>query len=265
MSLSTSWNNGFFNKLIGLFKGPRDPVSKNLRDAIYILDKMANFIDSTKKNLQEKYEEHQRRAKLFASEGKKEYEQIYLEESKHISTLISLFTKVYFDLIRVRNRLETIMLVEEPMALLPEIAHELDAIKPEIERLAPELAMMLYEVKRRINSIMSASRIDAILGIEQSTPNPASQSKDLLPPLPPREPPVKTSRQSEVDRQSINIPVNKPAMNINEVKKLILDEIKRTGNIFVISDFAKKYGLPTQVVKDALKKLEEEGLIKTVT
>jgi len=265
MSLSTSWNNGFFNKLIGLFKSPRDPMSKNLRDAIYILDKMANFIDSTKKNLQEKYEDHQRKAKLFASEGKKEYEQIYLEESKHISTLITLFTKVYFDLVRVRNRLETIMLVEEPIALLPEIAHELDSIKPEIERLAPELAMMLYEVKRRINSIMTASRIDAILGIEQSTSTTTSQSKDILPPLPPREPPVKTSKQSEAVKLPTSIPVSGSAMSINELKKLILDEIKRSGNIFVISDFAKKYGLPTQVVRDALKKLEEEGLIKTVT
>ena len=63
MSLSTSWNNGLLTRIISLFKGPRDPTLKNIQEAIYVLEKMANFIDSTKKTIENKYEEHQRRAK----------------------------------------------------------------------------------------------------------------------------------------------------------------------------------------------------------
>ncbi len=252
MSLSTSWNKGFFSKLIGLFRGPHDPTLRNIQEAIYVLEKMANFIDSTKKTLENKYEEHQRRAKLFASEGKKEYEKIFIEESRHIASLISLFTKVHFDIVRVKHRLETLTLVEEPMKLLPEIAQELDMIKPEIERIAPELTTLFYEVRRRVNSIMASSNFEALSSL-YSEKNMDERKEAMLPPLPPTEKP----RVKEASLQSSNI------IPFKTLKKLIVDEIKKSGGVFVISDFARKYGVPKHMVRTALKKLEEEGVIRS--
>lgn len=255
MSLSISRNNGFLGKLLNLLRGPSDPTLKNIQEAIYVLDKMANFIDSTKKTLEEKYEEHQRRAKLFASEGKREYEKIFIEESKHISSLISLFTKVYFDLIRVKHRLETLSLVEEPMKLLPEIAQELDMIKPEIERIAPELTTMFYEVKRRVTSIMTSSNFTVFSNIYQDSGKRMERNREEhIPPSPPMEKPVV---KEEITYQMSN------NISFKTLKKLILDEIKNAGGVFVISDFAKKYRVPKHMVRLALKKLEEEGIISS--
>jgi len=269
MSLSASWNTSLWSKLLGLFRAPKDPVLKNLRESIYMLDKMASFIDSTRRVLEEKYEEHQRRAKLYASEGKREYQAIFEEESKHISTLLTLFSKVYYDLIRVRYRLETISMVEEPMKLLPEIAQELDMIKPEIERIAPELTVMLHEVRRRIASIMAttSTSLEAFAALysdgkassssgEVKENKQAPESRPL--PLPPRDTPVNTANTVKLTSAIENRP-----LNINTVKKLIIEEIKKTGGVFVVNDFARKYGIPVYVVREALKKLEEEGLIKT--
>jgi len=260
MSLSASWSGGLWSKLIGLFRGPRDPVTRNIREAVYMLDRMASFIDSTRRALESKYEEHQRKAKLFASEGKKEYQAIFEEESKHISTLLALFTKVYYDVIRVRYRLETITLVEEPLKLLPEIAQELDAIKPEIEKIAPELTSMLYEVKRRISSIMSSTNsslemLAGMYGVSSSSVEKTSDVKAL--PLPPKEPPK--SEAASPQTVAVESPNNIP---LSTLKNLILEEIRRTGGIFVISDFSRKYRVPQHIVRQALKKLEEEGVIK---
>jgi len=265
MSLSASWNTNLWSRLLGLFRAPKDPVLKNLRESMYMLDKMASFIDSTRRVLEEKYEEHQRRAKLYASEGKRDYQAIFEEESKHISTLLTLFSKVYYDLIRVRYRLETISMVEEPMKLLPEIAQELDMIKPEIERIAPELTVMLHEVRRRIASIMATTSTSleafATLYNDEKTSSSVEvkESKQFAElkslPLPPRSPPVTAIKSAPTVE-------NKP-LNINTVKKLIIEEIKKSGGVFVVNDFARKHEIPIHVVKEALKKLEEEGLIKT--
>jgi len=265
MSLSANWNTNLWSKLLGLFRAPKDPVLKNLRESIYMLDKMASFIDSTRRVLEEKYEEHQRRAKLYASEGKREYQAIFEEESKHISTLLTLFSKVYYDLIRVRYRLETISMVEEPMKLLPEIAQELDMIRPEIERIAPELTVMLHEVRRRIASIMAttSTSLEAFAAlysdektsssVEVKENKQAIELKSL--PLPPREMPATTVKPTPATENK--------ALTVNAVKKLVIEEIKKSGGVFVVNDFARKHGIPVHVVKEALRRLEEEGLIKT--
>jgi division protein CdvB (Snf7/Vps24/ESCRT-III family) len=254
VSLSTNWNNGFLAKLLGLFRSPRDPTLKNIQEAIYVLDKMANFLDTTRRTLEDKYEEHQRRAKLFASEGKRDYERIFVEESRHIANLISIFTKVHFDIMRVRHRLETLTLVEEPLKLLPEIAQELDMIKPEIERIAPELTTLFYEVRRRVNSIMSSSNLETLNTLYSTRGDVREEEKELLP-LPPREKP------SESMERSVSVKYRR--ISYKELKKLILEEIRRSGGVFVVSDFARKYGVPREMVRIALRKLEEEGLIKS--
>ncbi|MEM1675054.1 MAG: hypothetical protein QXL68_00545 [Desulfurococcaceae archaeon] len=249
MSLTTSWGNNLFNRIIGAFRGPKDPLVKNIHEAMATLDKMTNYIETTKKILENKYEEHQRRAKIFASEGKSEYEKIFIEESKHISSLISLFSKIQYDLIRVKYRLETVTIVEEPLQLIPEIIHELESLKPDIERIAPQLTTLLLEVERRVNSIMSVSNVSSLNSLLTNTSNTSVTGK--IPPLPPEEKP-------SIKNQLIETYV----VDINSVKRVLLDEIKRTGGVLVLSDISRKYNIPKHIVHNALKKLEEEGLIK---
>jgi len=252
LSMSSTWSNSIFNKLFGLLRGPRDPLIRNIHEAIIVIDKMNNFIASTRRNLENMYEEHKRRAKIFASEGKRDYEEIFIEELKHIASLISMFDKVHYDLMRVRYRLETLTIVEEPMRLLPEIVQELEMIKPEIEKIAPELASMLIEVERKVNSVMSSSDISSVANMVVEHDN---REKIKLPPLPPEEKP------------KVPEPVSTSYNNVSlaTIKKWVIDEIKNSGGVFVISEFARKYRVPKHTVRLVLKKLEQEGVIKTNT
>ncbi len=251
MSVSSTWNSGWLFKIISWIKGPRDPVIRNIHEALIVLDKMASFIDSAKKNLENMYEEHKTRAKAMARSGKKDYEKIFVEELKHIASLISMFSKVHYDLMRVRYRLETITAVEEPMRLLPEIIQELEMIKPEIEKIAPELASMLLEVERRVNSVMSSSDISSVAKMVDNEER-VSETTAKLPPLPPTEKPLVEEEVIEYNNVSINT-----------IKKWVLNEIRSNGGFLVVSDFARKYRVPKYMVRLALKKLEDEGLIKS--
>jgi len=231
-------------------------MAKNIHAAVVTIDRMLNFLESTRKNLESMYEDHQRRAKLFAEEGKEEYEKIFVEESRHIASLISLFSKVHFDLMRVKYRLQTITAVEEPMRLLPEIIQELEMIRPEIERIAPELTTMLLEVERRVNSVMSVSSLSSLSKFYPGKEEKGKQAKlqGRTPPLPPKEKPRVREKTPHKLASTVNLGV---------VKKLLLEEIKRNGGVLVVSDFSKKYGIPKHMVYIALRKMEEEGLIRT--
>jgi len=250
---------GWFGRLFGIFRRPKDPITKGIYDAMAVLDRMINSIEATKKSLKSMREEHSRRAKFFASEGRKEYEDIFMNEIEHIQSLILMFNKVQYDLMRVRYRLETLTLVEEPMRQLPEVIQELQALKPEVEKIAPELSTMLLEVERKVTSIMTSSNMSSALNALSYTKNKVENEasklisetqQKILPPLPPETTPVAV----KVKEYS---PVPLPL-----VKKWIIEEIKMNGGVFVVRDFANKYRVPKHIVYDALKKLEEEGLIK---
>lgn len=236
---------------------PKDPFTKSVTEALIMLDKIVNHIETTKKSLESKHEEHERRAKLFATEGKRDYEEIFLEESKHISGLINMFSKVQHDLLRVRYRLETITIVEEPMKVLPRVLEELEAIRPELERVAPNLMTLLLELERKVTNIMTTSKVESKFS---STTSIVNDKVDVeIPPLPPDD--------IKVDDKALA--VSKPvenrlrAVSIDQVKKVLLNEIKRTGGVIVVSDVVRKYGLPRDTVLVALKKLEEDGVIKS--
>ncbi|ABN70368.1 hypothetical protein Smar_1277 [Staphylothermus marinus F1] len=246
---------GWFGRLFGFFKRSKDPVTRSIYEAIAVLDKMINSIESTKKSLESVHEDHSRRAKLFASEGRKQYEDIFIEELKHIAGLISMFDKVQYDLMRVRYRLETLTLVEEPIRLLPEVIQELQSLKPEVEKIAPELSTMLMEVERKVTSIIASSNISSIAGVVGYKDNIQVDDKNApeklpIPPLPPENQPEPSAVQ-EYNLVPLAI-----------VKKWILDEIRTSGGVFVIKDFIKKYKVPKHLVYDALRKLEEEGRIR---
>ncbi|ADI32274.1 Snf7 family protein [Staphylothermus hellenicus] len=247
---------GWFGRLFGFLKRSKDPVTKSIYEAIAVLDKMINSIESTKKSLESVHEDHSRRAKLFASEGRKQYENIFIEELKHIAGLISMFDKVQYDLMRVRYRLETLTLVEEPIRLLPEVIQELQSLKPEVEKIAPELSTMLMEVERKVTSIIASSDISNIAGAvgykdnTQQVDNKNTREKLPVPPLPPEDQP----EPSPVQEYNL--------VPLAIVKKWILDEIRTSGGVFVVRDFTKKYKVPKHLVYDALRKLEEEGHIR---
>ncbi|MEM4431328.1 MAG: winged helix-turn-helix transcriptional regulator [Desulfurococcaceae archaeon] len=257
MSLAIGGSNNLFIRFFNIFKQPKDPFTKSVNEALLMLDKMINHIEATKKSLESKHEEHERRAKIFASEGKRDYEEIFLEESKHISGLINMFSKVQHDLLRVKYRLETITIVEEPMKVLPRVLEELEAIRPDLERVAPNLMTLLLELERKVTNIMSTSKVESRFA------NSINEVKDKvilsIPPLPPEDVKIDNKVVSVVKEPGINLKTT----NIEQVKKILLNEIRRTGGVIVVNDVVRKYGLSREAVLMALNKLEEEGIIKS--
>lgn len=246
----------WFTRIFNVFKSPKDPFIRSVHEAMVMLDRMIDQIESTKKNLEAKHEEHERKAKLFASEGRKDYEEIFQEESKHIVGLINMFSKIEYDLMRVKSRLEVVTVVEEPIQVLPQVVRELDAIRPEIERLAPNLLTLLYEVQRRVNYIITSSNVSEDVLITGKESKVDSVVK--LPPPPPED--VKVKPPLSTERLMVESRIK--ALDISALKKIILEEARRTGGVLVLADVARRYGVSKEALLEALKQLEMEGTIK---
>lgn len=258
-----------FGRIFGLFSKPKDPVTRSIYDAVSLLDRMIAQIEVTYKSLENIHEENSRKAKIFASEGKKNYEKIFLEELKHISGLMAMMEKVKMDLMRVKVRLETLTHVEQPMRILPEVIQELQAIRPQVEKIAPELTMYLLEVERKVSSIMSTSNIAETFESATSLGAFRENVPANLPPLPPETTPVtKPPEQASTPARSVvrvNVHNNSyQASNVplSIVKNWVLNEIMNNGGILDVQAFTRKYKVPKSLVFKALIKLEQEGRVK---
>ncbi|NAZ26639.1 MAG: hypothetical protein GU348_00610 [Thermogladius sp.] len=257
---------GVLSRIVWMFK-PKDPTVKNLYDAIVILDRMINGIESSKRSLKSALEEHSKRSKMAAQDGKSEFQAIFDEEMKHISSLIGIFEKVSYDLLRVRYRLETLTLVEEPMKMLPEVIRELQDVRPEVERIAPELTSMLNEVERKVASIMAVSNMEPVTTtmtiprreIQESSIEARTKQQVQLPPLPPQEVPTSSNQTRQNSGKKATPEV---AVPVNVVAHWLLDEIRSNGGLLDIQTFTLKYRVSKERVFEALRILEEKGLIK---
>ncbi|MGC9011862.1 Snf7 family protein [Thermogladius sp.] len=255
---------GLLSRIIWALK-PKDPTTKNLYDAIVILERMINSLESSKRSLKAVVDEHAKRSKMAAQDGKTEFQAIFDEEIKHISSLMAIFEKVTYDLLRVRYRLETLTLVEEPMKMLPEVIRELQDLRPEVERIAPELTTMLNEVERKVSSIMAVSNLGTstlTLSIPkkhvQEAQGDAKTAAAQLPPLPPTETPL-SSKQGRTEKREVAVETSVP---INVIAQWVLDELRSSGGILDLPSFTSKFRVSKEKVFEALRYLEEKGVIK---
>ena len=264
MSLAIRNVRGLFSRIFG-FRSSSDPIRETIAEAIAQIDRILLNIEGTINNLKEMRAEHSRKAEMFASQGKDEYQKIFLDELEHISKLLSVFNYVQMYLTRVKIRLKTLTHVEEPLRHLPGIIQELEMIKPEIEKVAPDLVTSVMEIERKVSSLISSTNLTnyPLPGIHDSSQiNTSSkqvkQARKTLPPLPPEGDPVRPV-------QLVMTPEKKLAnmrVSIDLVKAWLIEEIRSTGGILDISSFCKKYGVTRSQVFMALQMLEREGKIK---
>lgn len=258
MSLSTSGGRGFIGWITSIFKrSPKDPISKKIYEAISVVDRMITSIDITKRSLTQASQEHSRKARQFAEEGKKHYEEIFLQELEHIGGIMSVLEKTKVDLIRIKTRLSTIATMERPLRELPEVIEELRVLRPQIEKIMPQLTLMMTEVERKVQDIIATTNIPGspLLPYNYHTELPETPVNEpgKLPPLPPESsPPVKTG-----SAEALASPVS-----IGTVKKWILYEIRSNGGVLDIGSFTRKYNVSKTLVLLALRQLEKEGRIK---
>jgi uncharacterized membrane protein len=144
------------------------------------------------------------------------------------------------------------------MRLLPEVIQELQSLKHEVEKIAPELSTMLMEVERKVTSIMTSSNISSVsdvISYKKSTGKNTEIDTSIKTPLPPLPPETTPQTSNKPVKEQVSVP-------LALVKKWILDEIRNNGGVFIVRDFIKKYKVSKSIVYDALRKLEEEGHIR---
>ncbi|WP_042667082.1 hypothetical protein [Desulfurococcus amylolyticus] len=288
MSISiTGSRGGFFSKLLWAFK-PKDPFVRNIEESIVLMDRMIRSIEASKRSLEITLEEHKRKLKLSGVQDK-ELQEIIDEENRNIMGYLNLFTKVYYDLTRVRLRLETITQVQEPMKVLPEVLEELKRIEPEVEKINPQLVSLIKMIEQKVGSIKVSTDSSSIpqplinkymsQKNEEKTPvKPVENIEALVPPatvderaraavkIPP-PPPSNNGQQAskpvevepEFQRDSIE---SRNEVPLNIVEQWVLAELRSKAGILDIQYFTSKYRVSRDTVYEVLRRLEEKGLVR---
>ncbi|MGC8954083.1 MAG: hypothetical protein ACP5N5_05145 [Desulfurococcus sp.] len=288
MSISiTGSRGGFFSKLLWAFK-PKDPFVRNIEESIVLMDRMIRSIEASKRSLEITLEEHKRKLKLSGVQDK-ELQEIIDEENRNIMGYLNLFTKVYYDLTRVRLRLETITQVQEPMKVLPEVLEELKRIEPEVEKINPQLVSLIRMIEQKVGSIKVSTDSSSIpqplinkymsQKNEEKTPvKPVENIEALVPPatvderaraavkIPP-PPPSNNGQQAskpvevepEFQRGSIE---SRNEVPLNIVEQWVLAELRSKAGILDIQYFTSKYRVSRDTVYEVLRRLEEKGLVR---
>ncbi|ACL10508.1 hypothetical protein DKAM_0180 [Desulfurococcus amylolyticus 1221n] len=288
MSISiTGSRGGFFSKLLWAFK-PKDPFVRNIEESIVLMDRMIRSIEASKRSLEITLEEHKRKLKLSGVQDK-ELQEIIDEENRNIMGYLNLFTKVYYDLTRVRLRLETITQVQEPMKVLPEVLEELKRIEPEVEKINPQLVSLIRMIEQKVGSIKVSTDSSSIpqplinkymsQKNEEKTPvKPVENIEALVPPatvderaraavkIPPPSPSNNGQQASkpvevepEFQRGSIE---SRKEVPLNIVEQWVLAELRSKAGILDIQYFTSKYRVSRDTVYEVLRRLEEKGLVR---
>lgn len=288
MSISiTGSRGGFFSKLLWAFK-PKDPFVKNIEESIVLMDRMIKSIEASKKSLEITLEEHKRKLKLNGTQDR-ELQEIIDEENRNIMGYLNLFTKVYYDLTRVRLRLETITQVQEPMKVLPEVLEELKRIEPEVEKINPQLVSLIRMIEQKVGSIKVSTDSSSIpqplinkyMGQknEEKTPvKPVENIEALVPPATVDEgvraavktPPPPPSSDVQQALKPIEVEPefqwgsveSRNEVPLNIVEQWVLAELRSKAGILDIQYFISKYRVSRDTVYEALRRLEEKGLVR---
>ncbi|MEM4487554.1 MAG: hypothetical protein QXK88_01935 [Desulfurococcaceae archaeon] len=286
---------GVLSRFLSLFKN-RDPAKKELVQSVTMLDKLLRSLEISRKNLEAVAEEH--RKKMRSQGDDKELTKILDEEVKNIYGYLSMLTKTVYDLTKVKYRLETLFYVEEPLKVIPEVLEELKAIEPSIEKINPQLINQVRALEQRVASIMSMSSpyipgltsttLISSYSTEQRSPysNRKVQAPPQVKPSPTTQPkgekaPSSSLQQEKKKEEPLQAPVaqapdkkqetaalQQPQVQVNFsvplhiVEQWLLNELRVTAGILDISVFEKKYGVPRNVVLEALSSLESKKLVQ---
>lgn len=153
MSLAYS-NASVFNKFTSFFK-PKDPIKREIIQSASIIERMIKNLEFSKRNLENILEDHKRRVKSNTEDP--EMKKILEDEIRNIGGYLSIISKTLYDLAKIKYRLETLMYVEEPLKVLPEIIEEVRTIEPLIEKINPELLNHVKTLEQKVASILAIS------------------------------------------------------------------------------------------------------------
>jgi len=260
---------------------------------------MLRYLEASKKNLETLVEEHKK--KLKTSSDDKELARIIDEEIKNAYGYLSMITKTIYDLSKVKYRLETLIYVEEPLRILPEVLEELRLVEPLVEKINPQLINQIRALEQRVAGIiaMSSSYIPGITGTLQQALTTSRQKEPvtsevvrqalreevkqslvqnqvkpsiiesekaaptpvLEKPIPVQLPPVSEQVKGSIVNQ-VEEKATVASVPLHVVEQWILSELNASKGVLDVALFEKKYGVKRDKVLEALRSLEAKNLVR---
>lgn len=265
MSISASYSTwGLFGWLARIFSPRRDGRSPAMIRTLHIINKVLEEIEITRKRMEERYSDLAKKAKEAAIKGDKDHHEILLVEMDEVSKLIALMEHAKKSVFQIRLRLETMLEMGNTFDQLPEIMNVISDLKPILARITPELMERMSELEKEVSSIMASTSIPPVYGrarpkeveVDSISNELKNELKDLLPPR-------NESNKYTLDDSAAKVEVSRRRNNvdINVVKKWLLDEIKLSNGFLDIESFTRKYGVDKKTVLKILNMLYEEGKI----
>lgn len=263
MSISASYSTwGLLGWLARIFSPKKDGRSLAMIRTLHIINKVLEEIEITRKRMEERYSDLAKKAKEAATKGDKDHHEILLVEMDEVSKLIALMEHAKKSVFQIRLRLETMLEMGNTFDQLPEIMSVISDLKPILARITPELMERMTELEKEVSSIMASTSIPPVYGrakpkeLDSISSELRNELKDLLPP------------HNESSKCTLNnnvvmmeVPRRRSNVDINIVKKWLLDEIRSSNGFLDIESFTRKYGVDKKTVLETLNKLYEEGKI----
>lgn len=245
---STGWGLGIFGRL---FRGRKSSKASMLTRMIYILDRIVDDLDASRKRMEDRYNDLAKKAKAAALKGDKESHNIFLNEMDEVSKFIALIVHAKKYVLQIKLRLETMLEIGESIEQLPAIMSELSNLKPVLAKVTPYVVEKISEFERLAAEILASTSIPSVYGKVRPENKGEGSTINIEELLPPKNMPSRQSTQG----------VRYNRVSLSLIKKWLLEEISLTNGFLIIDDFVRKYGVSKEAVLEALRQLHEEGKI----
>ncbi|EZQ06859.1 MULTISPECIES: cell division protein CdvB [Acidianus] len=183
---------------------------------------------------------------------------IYAQEISDIRKMIKIIYTAFLAIEKVRLKLDTVQELQGLSLVLFPVQKILEEIKPQLKGIAPEVAMALESITSSVNNIAietgvlnDKSIVPAVIDeqakkiMEEAQRTAESKVKEL-PDLP--HPPKNTIQTSV-------------KLEVKLDENILLDYINRTGGFLDLDYITRMYGVEKDDVLNALRNLENKGLI----
>lgn len=252
---------GWFSWFARLFSSRKDERSPAIIRTLHTIAKVLEEIDITRKRMESRYSDLAKKAKDAALKGDKDHHKILLVEMDEVSKLIALMVHAKKSIYQIKLRLETMLEMGNTFDQLPEVMETISSLKPLLAKVTPDLMEKMAELEKQVSSIMATTTLPPVYGkvVPKKTANGSPEElKELLPP----------QENERLEKEAVAVgyapggsTIYSNNVDLETIKKWLLDEIRITNGFIDLDMFSKKYGVDRSKVIKALNSLYEEGKI----
>ncbi len=241
------WLGRLFESLIG-----RRKIKRSLLEIASTLESIKLRLESILTRLEHRDKELFEVAVRALISGDRDRASIYASEVLEVRKLMKNVRTVSLALEKAKLRLETLTTVEEMGVALPNVVAILEAVKPQLQMLSPELAATVDKVILEVNNLVLSTQAPVPRLIEAVTAAPPEAEKVL------KE--VEKQAEKEIEEKLPKLPDN--LVKLAEEKKPIAVQLKKSEEV---KDESKSGHSTSEDKKSKIKLPKPQRLKKIMT